>query len=385
MFLPGLAVLLLAGPARADGEVAARMALLAKSLTADYAVKRPGSAKVPLAVFDFACPEALEQQRVGFAVAELLKARLVDAPEFALLERSDLDRIFREQALQQTGAVDANTAVQLGKVVGAKLAVSGNVDKLGGVYQVSARLADVATGEVLAVAVQELPAGVFEQEAGRYLTLVPEEEAIGIYLGGGVGVGGSVTMPATWSHDNAPAGPVTTFTLGTSVQPASFGAGIRYLALPWLVGDLGIWITDGEYRVKAGTAAPVEGTDIRLKTTAYTLVASWTRRLGSRVRVAAGAGLHALTLSGSPDPPSFARRNPYAAGNMMGGLVFPDGILVDPLVRVGGEWRALGRLALGLAVDAVPPRRADLKVDNAPTGHLDLPVVAARLSAAVYF
>jgi curli biogenesis system outer membrane secretion channel CsgG len=163
----GLFLLGMAGrPCFADSEVATRLTLLVRSLTADYNVKRPGTAKVPLAVFDFACPEALQKQRVGFAVAELLKAKLVNAPEFSLLERSDLDKILKEQALQQTGAVDENTAVQLGKVVGAKLTISGNVDRLGNTYQISARLADVATGEVLAVAVQELPAELFEAEAG---------------------------------------------------------------------------------------------------------------------------------------------------------------------------------------------------------------------------
>ena len=61
-----------------------------------------------------------------------------------------------EQRLQLTGVVDTETAVQLGKILGAKTLLLGNVDKFGGKYHVTARLVETETGEVISVAYEEI-------------------------------------------------------------------------------------------------------------------------------------------------------------------------------------------------------------------------------------
>lgn len=404
-------LVLVGGQASADSEVAGRLALLARSLTADYNVKRPGTAKVPLAVFDFACPAELKRQRVGFAVAELLKSKLINAPEFALLERSDLDKILKEQALQQTGAVDENTAVQLGKVVGAKLTVSGNVDKLGNAYQVSARLSDVATGEVLAVAVQELPAELFEAEAGQYLNLVPKEQAIGIFVAFGDGALGSVSSAGAVTVNASPA--ITETATVLAPHPQSFGIGVRYLAVPWLLVEADYQLSAFTARFRNSLTSPLDpappfdaSKESDFSSSAIHLAADWVHPLTPKLRLLAGIGAELLFFSspenGGQGPhlmvPSASGPGTYTMALFTGGS---QGSGSENIVRVeaeaGLEWKIQARLGWSLLVMASPvPGTVEIHAYAAsasPPDYKDmgklatftLPRIAAATSLALYF
>jgi hypothetical protein len=87
-----------------------------------------------------------------------------------------------EQHLQQTGAIDNETVVHLGKMVGAQLSVIGSVEKIAGKYQMNARLVDVESGQILSTAFEEVPIETFEEVAAPYLHLVPKQQAIGLYV-----------------------------------------------------------------------------------------------------------------------------------------------------------------------------------------------------------
>jgi len=84
---------------------------------------------------------------------ELVAARLAGRPDVRLVEREKLDKAFEELHLSQTGLVDAATATQVGKVVGARVFVVGRLMKLGSEWVVTARLIDTQTSEVAAVRV----------------------------------------------------------------------------------------------------------------------------------------------------------------------------------------------------------------------------------------
>lgn len=84
---------------------------------------------------------------------ELVAARLADRPDVRLVEREKLERAFEELHLSQTGLVDAATATQVGKVVGARVFVVGKLMKLGSEWVVTARLIDTQTSEVAAIRV----------------------------------------------------------------------------------------------------------------------------------------------------------------------------------------------------------------------------------------
>jgi curli biogenesis system outer membrane secretion channel CsgG len=106
----------------------------------------------------------------GEAVASQLGLELGQCPGVRLIERAQLDKVFKEQDLENAGLVDPSTASKVGKLVQSDLVVMGNVTQYEdqqeagkvGVWVVdvgstkrthrvgvSIRGVDVATGEIL--------------------------------------------------------------------------------------------------------------------------------------------------------------------------------------------------------------------------------------------
>jgi len=92
-----------------------------------------------------------------------------------------MGKLMAEQKLQVSGIIDSNTAVRLGKVLGADVILVGNIQKVGEQYQVNARLVNAETAEVLVSGYEELDPEAFEEDARAYLNLVPEKQTLGIY------------------------------------------------------------------------------------------------------------------------------------------------------------------------------------------------------------
>jgi len=163
------------------GPASAKLSALADMLLTGY-VAKAGPSKATLAVFPFNCEEKLEKQRVGFAVSEVMSHRFVADSAFTVVERGELGRLLSEQKLQASGVVDNDTAVRLGRILGADVILIGNIQKAGGKYQINARLVNAETSEVFSSGFQELDSDTFEEDAGVYLNLVPEEQTLGIYI-----------------------------------------------------------------------------------------------------------------------------------------------------------------------------------------------------------
>lgn len=134
-----------------------------------------------MAVFPLNCDEKLEKQRVGFAASEVMSHRFVADGAFTVVERGEIGKLLSEQKLQASGAVDSDTAVKLGKVLGSGVVLLGNIQKVDGKYQVNARLVNAETSEILVSGYTELDANAFEDDAKVYLNLVPQEQTLGIY------------------------------------------------------------------------------------------------------------------------------------------------------------------------------------------------------------
>jgi tetratricopeptide (TPR) repeat protein len=82
---------------------------------------------VRLAVFPFSSSK-LDQKFGGIVSQNLLARALPQKSEFIMfLEREYLQKIFEEQAISQTGAIDEKTAVQVGKISGVNTIVVGSV------------------------------------------------------------------------------------------------------------------------------------------------------------------------------------------------------------------------------------------------------------------
>jgi len=135
-----------------------------------------------LALFPFQCNESLSRKKVNVAVSELLTQKLYQESFFSLVERNQLEIVLSEQKLGMTGAVESNTAAKVGQIIGARFVALGSVIQIGKSYQISVKLVDTSTSEIIGAVIVEVPVKIFEDEASRYLTLVPEKQAIGIYV-----------------------------------------------------------------------------------------------------------------------------------------------------------------------------------------------------------
>jgi len=85
---------------------------------------------------------------MGFAVAEILRTELVRFGEYTVIERGRLDQILKEQAFQHTGAVNTDTAVNIGNIVGANYVITGSIIKTGNIYIINSRLINAESGVV---------------------------------------------------------------------------------------------------------------------------------------------------------------------------------------------------------------------------------------------
>lgn len=114
----------------------------------------PGHAdfrKTKIAVLDFQMQgDTNGAKDMGKIVAEWLITGLVETGRFDVIERRLLEKIMEEQKLGVTGAIDPNSAAQLGKILGVKIIVSGTVTSLEGYTEINARLINVDSASIIA-------------------------------------------------------------------------------------------------------------------------------------------------------------------------------------------------------------------------------------------
>ena len=74
-----------------------------------------------------------QNDRVGLSTkieANLAKHRLDNKKYFTIVSRNDLQKIIKEQKIQNSGLIDQSTAVEVGALIGAEAIVSGNVGRV---------------------------------------------------------------------------------------------------------------------------------------------------------------------------------------------------------------------------------------------------------------
>lgn len=79
-----------------------------------------------VAVLDFEMP-AKSDSDVGRQTADIISASLCGLPNVTLVERAALSRLLSEQGLNLSGAIDAAKAIQIGKIAGARVLITGRV------------------------------------------------------------------------------------------------------------------------------------------------------------------------------------------------------------------------------------------------------------------
>jgi tetratricopeptide (TPR) repeat protein len=81
-------------------------------------------------------------------MCESLIEGLSSVKSLTLVERAQVEKTLREQALGLTGAMDEKTAPKTGQLLGAKYVVMGSYQVLGNQVKISARFVNVETGEI---------------------------------------------------------------------------------------------------------------------------------------------------------------------------------------------------------------------------------------------
>jgi len=103
--------------------------------------------KLKVAVLEF--KTVGDAAELGEGAAEILRTTLMETGKYTVVERGMLKQVLEEQKLGLSGVVDQNTAVGIGKILGAKLVAVGSVVKMGESYTLNIRFVDVQTGEVV--------------------------------------------------------------------------------------------------------------------------------------------------------------------------------------------------------------------------------------------
>ena len=106
-----------------------------------------------------------ENEQAGKSVADLLFVSLLENGGIDLVERADLDKALNELHLSAVGLTSPESQLQLGRLVGAKILISGSLFETGGKKYVVAKVIGTETSRVLGCSVNG---------RGEYADLAPE-------------------------------------------------------------------------------------------------------------------------------------------------------------------------------------------------------------------
>lgn len=99
---------------------------------------------------------------LGNSFAESLTMGLVKVKQLQMIERSQIDKLLKEQQFSQSAFGDPQTAPTLGRMLGANVVVVGSYQKVGEQLQANVRFVDVETGRIDAERVGQVE-GAFSQ------------------------------------------------------------------------------------------------------------------------------------------------------------------------------------------------------------------------------
>ena len=108
-----------------------KLTLLALVLMMGFSVGLAQGLKKRVAVMDFEDKTGHGGWHIGSGMADMLTTALVKSGKFMVIERQQLEKIMKEQSLGMSGAVTAQSAAQVGKLLGVELMVTGSVNEFG--------------------------------------------------------------------------------------------------------------------------------------------------------------------------------------------------------------------------------------------------------------
>jgi hypothetical protein len=125
--------------------IAALLAVLFMHVYAGAATDAPASkTKITVAVLDFESAAA----DLGKQVADATAAKIGKQGDFDLVDRASLSRSLQETELNLTGLIDPDKAVKIGKLVGARLLITGRAAAMDKNLVLTAKIISVETSRV---------------------------------------------------------------------------------------------------------------------------------------------------------------------------------------------------------------------------------------------
>ncbi|MCX5784628.1 MAG: hypothetical protein NTX59_02970 [Elusimicrobia bacterium] len=106
---------------------------------------------------------------IGITLSDLISAQMAAKKGFKLVERQRIEEMLSELKLGQSGVVDQNAAIQVGKMLGANVMAFGSFSSFGKKVLLTIRLIKVETGEIVG--------GVSERSSDVYKLDVLAENA----------------------------------------------------------------------------------------------------------------------------------------------------------------------------------------------------------------
>ena len=89
----------------------------------------------------------------GRILTQRLTSEIINADVYSVVERTNLEKILKEQKFQHSGCTDSECAVEIGQLVNADYIVIGSASKFGATYTIDVRMIDVALGNAVSTAV----------------------------------------------------------------------------------------------------------------------------------------------------------------------------------------------------------------------------------------
>ncbi|MFC2091521.1 CsgG/HfaB family protein [Elusimicrobiota bacterium] len=337
--------------------MSSKLKKISDKFSADYTALPTVSVPAVVACFPFQADEKLAKRKIDFAIGEMFARQLIETGSFKIVERVELKKILEEQSLGLSGAIETESAVEVGQLLGTQLLIMGSIARMGKSYQINARLVDTQTGEVISMDFAEINVKAFEEEAGKYIELVPEKQAIGLqFLVIPNFFIDSVTGDATLTGLS---GDYTSATVTPEIEDKTgyliLGLGARYFPYEWLAVEGAYFLASNHEPTLITNYANTTGSDHVLELAMYINVirigALYTRKAGKNFRIYAGANM-VFAIMGFDEETRNSQELGYSVYEPLSArtdLLDNDGMSVAfPTLRLGGEWRPQPRIGISL-------------------------------------
>lgn len=110
------------------------------------------SSQIKIGIVEFEEKNQTGLENAGRIVAEWVLTELQNTGEYKIVERLMLQQVLEEQALMLSGIIDDSQVVEIGKIYGIDAIVTGSVMRIGSEINITARIINVQTAEVLKTA-----------------------------------------------------------------------------------------------------------------------------------------------------------------------------------------------------------------------------------------